>query len=79
MIKLWINKKSWELDNWNALVKKAIKLKAKARIQVLASRNINQCYFQDNQLINTILAKVFHEKYYKKVQVKLVENFSSIK
>lgn len=40
-IKLWIDKKDQKLDSWDVLVKKAIRAKAKAKIQSFANRNID--------------------------------------
>lgn len=57
MIRLWIDDKSRELDDWDALVKKATRVKAKAKMQASANHDINQQYHQDNQSIHTIAAK----------------------
>ena len=36
-IRLWIDKEGQDLDSWNDLIKKAIRAKAKAKIQAFAS------------------------------------------
>lgn len=52
-----MNKKSWDLDGGNNLIKKNIQAKAKAKIQTFASRDLNQQYYQSNQPIHTSTAK----------------------
>lgn len=44
LIKLLIDEKSQELNNWDFFIKKAINAKAKAKIQTFSSCNINQHY-----------------------------------
>lgn len=57
MIKLYINEKNKELDNWNILIKKTTQAEAKAKIQVFVSCTINQHYYKSSQLIHIITAK----------------------
>lgn len=61
-IKLWIDKKCRDIDGWNALIKKALWAKAKVKIQVLASCNINQQCQKDYQPMYTFGAKAQAQK-----------------
>lgn len=79
MIKLWINKKSWELDSWDVLIKKTTRLKTKAKIQAFTNYNIDQCYHGSNQSMSIRLAKKPYKEHYKKAHIKHIENFYSIK
>ena len=65
-IRLWIDKKSQDLDGWNALIKRAIQAEAKAKIQASASRDLNQQCYQGNGLVHTSMTKA---------QAKLVKDF----
>lgn len=47
MIKFWINEEGQETDSWEKLIKKAITTKAKAKMQLVSSQNIDQyCYYE---------------------------------
>lgn len=52
-----MNKERQKLDSWSVLIKKIIRVKAKAKIQASISHNTNQYYHQSNQLIYTIATK----------------------
>lgn len=52
-----MDKKDQELDNCNILVGKINKIKAKAKIQGFASRNIDQECHHGNYLMHTNTAK----------------------
>ena len=56
-IRLWIDKEGQNLDGWNALIKKTIRAKAKAKIQASASRDFDQQCHQGNRLVHTSAAK----------------------
>ena len=56
-IRLWIDKEGQDLDGWNALIKKAIQAKAKAKIQASASRDLDQQCHQRNQSVHILSAK----------------------
>lgn len=57
LIKLWINKKSQELDDWEELIKKTTKTKAKAKMQLAYSRDIDQHCYHENWPIYASLNK----------------------
>lgn len=46
LIKLWIDKEGRELDGWKKLIKKATRAKAKAKMQLASSHNIDQCCYR---------------------------------
>ena len=56
-IRLWIDKKSRDLDGWNALIKKAIRAEVKAKIQASASQDLDQPCHWSNQPVHTLAAK----------------------
>lgn len=56
-IQLWIDKEDQELDGWDALAKRATRVKAKAKIQASISQDIYQYCHQGNRLLHTLAAK----------------------
>ena len=56
-IRLWIDEEGRDLDGWNALIKKAIRAKAKAKIQASASRDLDQPCHRGNRPVHTSAAK----------------------
>lgn len=61
MIRLWIDKRGYKLDNWDALVKRTIKVKAKAKIKAFANCNINEYCHQNNWLMYITVAKAHNQ------------------
>ena len=56
-IRLWINKEGRKLDGWNALIKKATRAEAKAKMQASISRDIDQQCHRSNRPMHTTAAK----------------------
>ena len=54
---LWINKEDQDLDGWNALIKRATRAKAKAKIQASASRDLDQQCHWGKRPVYTSAAK----------------------
>ena len=60
-IKLLINKKGQKLDGWKELIRKATKAKAKAKIQLASSRNMDQRYYHENWPVYASLDKTIKD------------------
>ena len=56
-IRLWIDEEGRELDGWSALVKKATRAEAKAKIQASVSRDTDQYCHRGNRPMHTTAAK----------------------
>ena len=54
---LWINEEGRELDGWDALVKKATRVEAKAKIQAFVSHDIDQQCHRGNRPMHTTVIK----------------------
>ncbi len=62
MIKLWINEKEQKFDDWEELIRKAIRFKAKVQMQSTNSCNMNQHYYRENQPVHASLDKASNSK-----------------
>lgn len=56
-IKLWIDKEGWKLDGWEELIKKATKVKVKAKMQLTSSHDMDQRSYYKNRPVYASLNK----------------------